>query len=165
MDLKQSKSDMKKILFTLLFSLSILSSFAQEDGAAPAAASIDGKTPEEVILNTSWKSISILMNELYSMKAPVFNKTGLKKFVSTEITTPNTLHTATATALKTLPATLYKNGKQAEASSIILNISVTKDLNTVKKLLLQYENCINPSLLSKNWKETGRADWITQMQQ
>jgi hypothetical protein len=156
---------MKKYLFTLLFALSILSTFAQEEGAAPAAASIDGKTPEEMIINTSWKSFSILMNELYSMKSPVFNKTGLKKFISTEISTPNTLHSATATALKTLPATLYKNGKQAEASSIILNISVTKDLNAVKKLLLQYESCINPSLLSKNWKEKGKEDWISQMQQ
>jgi len=156
---------MKKYLFTLLFSLTIFSTFAQENGAAPAAANIDGKTPGEMIVNTNWKSISILMNELYSMKSPVFNKTGLKKFISTEISTPNTLHTATATALKTLPATVYKNGKQAEASSIILNISVSKDANTLKKMLLQFENCINPALLSKNWKEKGKEDWISQMQQ
>ena len=155
---------MKKYLFTLLFSLIIFSTFAQENGASPAAANIDGMTPEEMMTNTSWKAISIVMNELYSIKSPVFNKTGLKKFVSTEISNPNTLNTATATALKTLPATVYKNGKQAEASSIILNISVTKNLNAVKKLLLQYESCINPSLLSLKWKETGKADWIIQMQ-
>ena len=155
---------MKKYLFTLLFSLIIFSTFAQENGASPAAANIDGKTPEEMIVSTNWKSISILMNELYSMKSPLFNKSGLKKFISTEISNPNTLNTATATALKTLPATVYKNGKQAEASSIILNISVTKNLNAVKKLLLQYESCINPSLLSLKWKETGKADWIIQMQ-
>ena len=153
---------MKKILFTLAFCFSIFVSFAQE-GAAPAAANIDGKTPEEMIINTDWKSISILMNELYSIKSPVFNKSGLKKFVSTEISTPNTLNTATASALRTVPATIYKNGMQQEAASIILNISVTKDLTAVKKLLLQYESCINPALLSKNWKEKGKIEWIDQM--
>jgi hypothetical protein len=155
---------MTRLLLLLAFVLTSATTFAQEQGAAPAAANIDGMTPEEMMTNTSWKAISILMNELYSIKSPVFNKTGLKKFVSTEISNPNTLNTATATALKTLPATVYKNGKQAEASSIILNISVTKNLNAVKKLLLQYESCINPSLLSLKWKETGKADWIIQMQ-
>jgi len=156
---------MTRLILLLAFILTSATTFAQEQDAASAAATTVGTPSENQNIVSIWKCYSVLMNEIIGMKSPVFNKIAIKKFVSNEISNTNDLQKSAQSSLKSIPVTLYKSGKQAEANSIITKIGTAKESVILKKLILQFEACINPLLFSKDWKENGKLTWISSIKE